>query len=448
MLNRLRGRIAVQADGQMKTGRDVVVAALLGADEVGFATAPLVVEGCIMMRKCHLNTCPVGIATQDPELTKKFSGQPEHVINFFFFVAEEVREHMARMGFRTFAEMVGRSDMLDMAPGITRWKARGLDYSRLLHRPQVGPDVSVRWSETQDHGLESALDHRLIAEAQPAIVNQVPVTLEVQLRNIHRAVGAMLSGEIARRYGHAGLPEDSVRIKAKGTAGQSFGAFLARGVTLELEGQANDYVGKGLSGGRVIVFPPRECPIVPEENIIVGNTVLYGAISGEVFLRGVAGERFAVRNSGATAVVEGVGDHGCEYMTGGTVVVLGKSGRNFAAGMSGGVAYVLDTTGDFELRCNKAMVTLEPVKAAEDQPAAQRHLGRADAELLRSLIERHLFTTGSSLARSILDDFASYRARFIKVMPHEYRRALGDIEARAAVIPAPEKSPQTAVLHG
>jgi glutamate synthase (NADPH/NADH) large chain len=432
VLNRLRGRIAVQADGQMKTGRDVVVAALLGADEVGFATAPLVVEGCIMMRKCHLNTCPVGIATQDPVLTKRFAGQPEHVINFFFFVAEEVREYLASMGFRTFAEAVGRSDMLDMATGIDRWKAKGLDYSRLLHRPNVGADVSVRWSETQDHGLAQALDHRLIAEAKPALVNQVPVTFEVQLRNTNRAVGAMLSGEVARRYGHAGLPDDSIRIKAKGTAGQSFGAFLAHGVTLELEGQANDYVGKGLSGGRIIVYPPRECPIAPEENIIVGNTVLYGAIGGEVFLRGVAGERFAVRNSGATAVVEGVGDHGCEYMTGGTVVVLGKSGRNFAAGMSGGVAYVLDTTGDFCLRCNKAMVALEPVLAADDQPKAIRHLGRADADLLRSLIEKHLFTTGSSLARTILDDFAAFRARFVKVMPHEYRRALGEMEQRAA----------------
>jgi glutamate synthase (NADPH/NADH) large chain len=447
VLNRLRGRIAVQADGQMKTGRDVVIAALLGADEVGFATAPLVVEGCIMMRKCHLNTCPVGIATQDPELTRKFAGQPEHVINFFFFVAEEVREHLARLGFRTFAEMVGRSDMLEMDRGITRWKAKGLDYSRLLHRPKVGPEVAIRWSETQDHGLDRAIDHRLIAEAQPALVNQVPVTFEIQLRNTHRAVGAMLSGEVARRYGHTGLPDDSIRVKSKGTAGQSFGAFLARGVTLELEGQANDYVGKGLSGGRIIVYPPRDCPIVPEENIIVGNTVLYGAISGEVFFRGVAGERFAVRNSGATAVVEGVGDHGCEYMTAGTVVVLGKAGRNFAAGMSGGVAYVLDTTGDFELRCNKAMVVLEPVLDARGQPAAIRHLGRADAELLRSLIEKHLFTTGSARARAILDDFEGYRARFVKVMPHEYRRALGELEATTAAV-IPVKAQNTAVLNG
>ena len=431
VLNRLRGRIAVQADGQMKTGRDVIIAALLGADEMGFATAPLVVEGCIMMRKCHLNTCPVGIATQDPELIKRFTGQPEHVINFFFFVAEEVREHLARMGFRTFAEAVGRSDMLDMRQGITHWKAKGLDYSRLLHRPDVGPEVAVRWQETQDHGLEGALDHRLIADARPALAHQTPVVLEQQVRNIHRAVGAMLSGDVARRYGHAGLPDETIRVKLRGTAGQSLGAFLAHGVTLELEGQANDYVGKGLSGGRVIVYPPRECPIAPEDNIIVGNTVLYGAITGEVFLRGVAGERFAVRNSGATAVVEGCGDHGCEYMTGGTVVVLGKAGRNFAAGMSGGVAYVLDTSGDFMLRCNRTMVELEPVLEASAQPGAARHLGLADASILRGLIERHLFYTGSTLARSILDRFAEYRAKFVKVMPHEYRRALGEIEAAA-----------------
>src|SRR6185437_2708056 len=356
VLNRLRGRIAVQADGQMKTGRDVVIAALLGADEMGFATAPLVVEGCIMMRKCHLNTCPVGIATQDPELIKRFAGQPEHVINYFFFVAEEVRGHMARMGFRTFSEMVGRSDLLDMRRGIAHWKARGLDLSRVLHRPEVGTEVAVRWSEAQDHGLDKALDHELIADARPALAHQTPVVVEHPVRNIHRAVGAMLSGEVARRYGHAGLPDETIRVKLRGTAGQSFGAFLAHGVTLELEGQANDYVGKGLSGGRIVVYPPRECPTPPEENIIVGNTVLYGATSGEVFFRGVAGERFAVRNSGATAVVEGCGDHGCEYMTGGTVVVIGKAGRNFAAGMSGGIAFVLDATSDFRLRYNRSMV--------------------------------------------------------------------------------------------
>ena len=452
VLNRLRGRIAVQADGQMKTGRDVVVAALLGADEMGFATAPLVVEGCIMMRKCHLNTCPVGIATQDPELIKRFTGQPEHVINFFFFVAEEVREHMARMGFRTFAEMIGRTDMLDMRRGISQWKAKGLDYSRLLHRPDVGPGVAVRATESQIHGLEHALDHRLIADARPALAHQAPVVVEHEVRNTHRAVGAMLSGEVARRYGHAGLPDETIRVKFRGTAGQSFGAFLAHGITLELEGVANDYVGKGLSGGRLIVYPPRECPIPPEDNIIVGNTVLYGAISGEVFFRGVAGERFAVRNSGATAVVEGCGDHGCEYMTGGTVVILGKAGRNFAAGMSGGVAYVLDTTGDFELRVNRSMVALEPVTDESAQPAGPRHLGLPDAEILRGLIERHLFYTGSARARSILDKFAEHRGKFVKVMPHEYRRALASQAAEAqqaeAGIPANGAGHAEAVLHG
>ncbi|MDI1482697.1 glutamate synthase large subunit [Polyangium sp. y55x31] len=433
VLNRLRGRIAVQADGQMKTGRDVVIAALLGADEMGFATAPLVVEGCIMMRKCHLNTCPVGIATQDPELVKRFAGQPEHVVNYFFFVAEEVRAYMARMGFRTFAEMVGRSDKLDMRRGIAHWKAKGLDFSRVFYRPEATSDVSIRWTERQDHSLEHVLDHRLIDEALPALVNQVPVAFDVPIRNIHRATGAMLSGEVARRYGHAGLADDTIRIRARGTAGGSFGAFLAKGITLELEGQANDYVGKGLSGGRIIAYPPRDCPIVPEENIIVGNTVLYGAICGEVYFRGVAGERFAVRNSGATAVVEGIGDHGCEYMTGGTVVVLGKTGRNFAAGMSGGVAYVLDMTGDFRLRCNLSMVNLEPVQDAEHMPeGAVRHLGRADAEIVQSLLEKHFFYTGSARARAILDDFHAYRAHFVKVMPHEYRRALADRAAEEA----------------
>ncbi|MFT3774649.1 MAG: glutamate synthase large subunit [Minicystis sp.] len=453
VLNRLRGRVVVQADGQMKTGRDVVVAALLGADEMGFATAPLVVEGCIMMRKCHLNTCPVGIATQDPELIKRFSGQPEHVVNYFFFVAEEVRALMAKMGFRTFAEMVGRSDMLDMRRGIAQWKARGLDFSRLLHRPEVEPDVAIRASESQDHGLEKALDHHLVAESRPALMSRAPVSFEVPIRNTHRAVGAMLSGEVARRYGHAGLPDDTIRVKAVGTAGQSFGAFLARGVTLELEGQANDYVGKGLSGGRIIVYPPRDSRLAPEENIIVGNTVLYGAITGEVFFRGVAGERFAVRNSGATAVVEGCGDHGCEYMTGGTVVVLGKAGRNFAAGMSGGVAYVLDATNDFKLRCNRSMVALEPVLAEEPPhdgalPPA-RHLGKSDIEILKGLIERHRDSTGSTRARDILDNFEEYRPKFVKVMPHEYRRALGELAAEEAAARASvAKQAAEVVVHG
>jgi glutamate synthase (NADPH/NADH) large chain len=448
VLNRLRGRIAVQADGQMKTGRDVVVAALLGADEMGFATAPLVVEGCIMMRKCHLNTCPVGIATQDPVLTARFAGQPEHVINYFFFVAEEVREHMARMGLRTFAEMIGRSDLLDMRHGIAQWKARGLDLSRVLYRPDVGREVAIRAAETQDHALGSALDHRIIADARPALAHQAPVVLDYPIRNIHRAVGAMLAGEVARKYGHAGLPDETIRVKLRGTAGQSFGAFLAHGVTLELEGQANDYVGKGLSGGRIIAYPPRECAIVPEENIIVGNTVLYGAISGELFLRGVAGERFAVRNSGATAVVEGCGDHGCEYMTGGTVVLLGKTGRNFAAGMSGGVAYVLDATGDLELRVNPSMVAIEPVLDEHKQPSASRHLGQPDAEILRGLIERHLFYTGSARARAILERFPEHLPRFAKIMPHEYRRALAERPTQAPTPVASGLTAKAEALHG
>ncbi|HEY4998191.1 MAG TPA: glutamate synthase large subunit, partial [Usitatibacter sp.] len=315
VLNKLRGRIAVQADGQMKTGRDVVIGALLGADEFGFATAPLVVEGCIMMRKCHLNTCPVGIATQDPELIKKFDGKPEHVINYFFFVAEEVREWMAKMGLRKFEEMVGRSDLLDMRPGIDHWKARGLDFSRLFHRPAVAAGVAIRHCEAQDHGLAKALDHELIARASAALASKKPVSIESRIFNRNRTVGAMLSGEVAKRYGHAGLADDSIHVTFKGTAGQTFGGWLAHGITFELEGDANDYVGKGLSGGRVIIYPPKESPLIPEENIIVGNTVMYGAISGEAYFRGVAGERFCVRNSGATAVVEGVGDHGCEYMT-------------------------------------------------------------------------------------------------------------------------------------
>ncbi len=439
VLNRLRGRICVQADGQMKTGRDVVVGALLGADEFGFATAPLVVEGCIMMRKCHLNTCPVGIATQDPELTRKFNGQPEHVINYFFFVAEEVREYMAQMGFRKFDDMIGRVDRLDMREGISHWKARGLDFSRIFHSPDMPADVARSWKERQDHGLGQALDLALITQSREAIEQRRPVIIETAVRNVHRTIGAMLSGEVARRHGHAGLPDDTIVVRAKGTAGQSFGAFLAHGVTLELEGEANDYVGKGLSGGRIVIYPPAECPIRAEENIIVGNTVLYGAISGECYFRGVAGERFAVRNSGATAVVEGVGDHGCEYMTGGTVVVLGEAGRNFAAGMSGGVAYVLDEAGDFEQRCNLAMVELEPVPEEDDASEESRgnldshgkvkvnHLGERDSVLLKRLIETHLHYTNSDRARTVLQRWDHYRGLFVKVMPMEYRRALMEL---------------------
>jgi glutamate synthase (NADPH/NADH) large chain len=441
VLNRLRGRIVVQVDGQMKTGRDVVVGALLGADEFGFATAPLVVEGCIMMRKCHLNTCPVGIATQDEELRKKFDGQPEHVVNYFFFVAEEVREYMARMGFRTFNEMIGRSDRLDTRRGVEHWKAKGLDFSRIFYRPDVPADVAIYRCEEQDHGLKRALDLELIKQAAPALEEKKPVQIVTAIRNTNRTVGAMLSGEVAKRYGHAGLPEDTIHVRLIGTAGQSFGAFLAHGVSLELEGEANDYVGKGLSGGRIVVYPPREAKIVPENNIIIGNTVLYGAISGECYFRGIAGERFAVRNSGCVAVVEGLGDHGCEYMTGGTVVVLGPTGRNFAAGMSGGIAYVLDEHGGFSERCNLAMVELEPVP--EEKEALEelggngeshgrvniKHLGQSDARLLRMLIQRHCHYTGSSRARAILDGWQSYLPKFVKVMPHEYRRALQEMTA-------------------
>ena len=447
VLNRLRGRIVVQVDGQMKTGRDVAIGALLGADEFGFATAPLVVEGCIMMRKCHLNTCPVGIATQDPALRARFAGQPEHVINFFFFVAEEVRAIMAELGFRRLEEMIGRADLLDMRAGIEHWKAKGLDFSRVFFLPKMPVEVARHQCETQDHGLARALDHQIIAGAAPALEKQQPVRLNFKIRNAHRSVGAMLSGEVARRYGHEGLADDTIHVAFDGIAGQSFGAFLARGVTFELQGATNDYVGKGMSGGRIVVYPDPACPARAEENIVIGNTVMYGAIDGEAYFRGVAGERFCVRNSGASAVVEGTGDHGCEYMTGGTVVVLGLTGRNFAAGMSGGLAFVYDEDGSFASRCNAAMVALEPVLPEAEQAKAEkelagagkgrlRHAGKADEALLRDLVERHLRYTGSTRALAILDDWESTRAKFVKVFPHEYRRALGEMHARAAAKPA------------
>ena len=362
LLNDLRGRIKVQTDGKLQTGRDVVIAALLGAEEFGFATTPLITMGCIMMRKCHLNTCSVGIATQDPVLRARFTGQPEHVVNFFFFLAEQVRQHMAKLGFRTIDEMVGRVDKIDAAVADAHWKAKGIDLSSILYAPTVPSRVARRKVQAQDHGLDQALDHALIAKATPALESQTPVTGSFAIRNVHRTVGAMLGGEIARRYGSAGLPDETIHFKFSGSAGQSFGAFVPNGVTLELEGDSNDYVGKGLSGGRIIAYPPKTSSFLPEESILVGNVVLYGATSGEVFLNGIAGERFAVRNSGAIAVVEGVGDHGCEYMTNGTVVVLGTTGRNFAAGMSGGRAFVFDDQGDFtSRRCNKASVDLEPL---------------------------------------------------------------------------------------
>ena len=390
VMNDLRGRIVVQTDGQLKTGRDVAIACLLGAEEFGFSSAPLVASGCIMMRKCHLNTCPVGVATQDPVLRAKFSGKPEHVINFFFYIAEELREIMAELGFRTVAEMVGQVEMLDVQDAVEHWKARGLDFSKILYKPDVPLRIATHCIQSQDHGLEEILDRELLEKCRESIGNQTPIELELPVRNTQRTIGTMLSGEIAKRYGNKGLPEDTIQLKFKGSAGQSFGAFLARGVTLMLEGDANDYVGKGLSGGKLIVYPPKEATFVPEENILIGNTVLYGATGGEAYFHGVAGERFAVRNSGVSAVVEGTGDHGCEYMTGGRVVVLGKTGRNFAAGMSGGIAYVLDEEGSFESRCNKSMVDLEPVIASHD------------IDTIRLLVENHFRYTGSRSAERVL----------------------------------------------
>ena len=449
VMNGLRSRISVQVDGGVRTGRDVIIGALLGADEFGFATAPLIAAGCIMMRKCHLNTCPVGVATQDPVLRKRFVGQPEHVINFFFFVAEEVRELMAELGYRNFNEMIGQRQMLDKSELIARAKSKGLDFSKLFYKPTPWAGDTIYRSIAQDHGLEHVLDRKFIAGAKDAIDHAKHVRLDLEIRNSDRSAGAMLSGEIAKRYGYGGLKEGTVHIKLKGTAGQSFGAFLAKGVTLELEGDGNDYVGKGLSGGRIIVYPPREATkLAAEKAIIVGNTVMYGAIGGECYFRGVAGERFAVRNSGAIAVVEGAGDHGCEYMTGGVVVVIGETGRNFAAGMSGGIAYVLDEAGDFPQRCNLSMVELEPVAAEEEMNERHLHSGgdllshgrvdvmgdmsRHDGERLRQLIVNHGRYTGSTRAREILENWESYLPKFRKVMPVEYRRALAELAANRA----------------
>ena len=437
VLNRLRGRIAVQVDGQLKTGRDVVIGALLGADEFGFATAPLVAAGCIMMRKCHLNTCPVGVATQDPVLRRRFQGQPEHVVNFFFFVAEEAREIMAQLGVRRVEELIGRVDLLDTRRGIDHWKARGLDYSRVFHQVDMPAAVARRKCEEQDHGLDRALDHKLIEQSRGAIERGERVSFIHPVRNIHRTVGTMLSSEVARRYGHEGLPDDTIHIQLQGTGGQSFGAFLAHGITLDLVGDANDYTGKGLSGGRIVVRSPNDFRGFGPEHIIVGNTVLYGATGGEAYFNGVAGERFAVRNSGAIAVVEGTGDHGCEYMTRGTVVVLGGTGRNFAGGMSGGIAYVFDEHGDFSARCNTAMVAIEPVLAHKEQEAqidraVWHSIGAgpaSDERMLRELLERHFRYTGSFRAKEILADWDNARLRFRKVFPHEYQRALRQMAA-------------------
>ena len=430
VLNNLRSRVALQVDGGFRTGHDVVIGALLGADEFGFSTAPLITLGCIMMRKCHLNTCPVGVATQDPLLRKRFAGKPESVVNYFFMVAEEVREIMAKMGFRTFQDMIGRVDRLDGRNAINHWKTDGVDLAKLFYRPEVSPDIVIHNSETQEHQLEKALDNKLIERAQPALENGTPVKIDLPIFNRNRTFGTMLSGEVARRYGHKGLPEDTISIIARGSAGQSFGAFLAQGINLELIGEANDYLGKGLSGGRISVYLPDDSKLNAAKNIIVGNTLLYGAISGECYISGVAGERFGVRNSGAAVVVEGVGDHGCEYMTGGCVVVLGETGRNFAAGMSGGIAYVLDEIGDFTERCNMQIVELESVKAdkavehdASTVPLIDNPL-KNDETRLKRLIQRHKHYTRSVRAKTILDDWDNYLSKFIKVVPTDYRRAL------------------------
>ncbi|MDQ6998135.1 MAG: glutamate synthase large subunit [Mariprofundus sp.] len=444
VLNRLRGRTVLQADGQMRTGRDVVIAALLGADEVAFGTIALIAEGCIMMRKCHLNTCPVGVATQDPELRKKFVGKPEDVVNFFMYLAEEAREIMAELGFRTFAEMIGRADMLDTNEAVKHWKSEGLDLSPILHLVDAN-GTSVAHTDSQDHGLDKLIDNKLIEQAMPALEHKTPVVIDTPICNVDRSFGTMLSGEVAKRFGHAGLPQDTIAIKAKGTAGQSLGAWLTRGVSIDLAGEGNDYVGKGLSGGRIAIRPPEESKLIAEENIIVGNTVLFGAVEGECYFNGVAGERFAVRNSGAVAVVEGVGDHGCEYMTGGTVVVLGETGRNFAAGMSGGIAYVLDADDTFESRCNMAQVALEPITSEADALEKLDHQGadlethgrvnikhtlsQNDQKILNTIITRHVHYTNSAVGKRILDNWSDYLGQFVKVIPVDYRRALAEMEA-------------------
>nr|WP_315208729.1 glutamate synthase-related protein [uncultured Albidiferax sp.] len=449
VLNRLRGRVRVQADGQMKTGRDVAIGALLGADEFGFATAPLVVEGCIMMRKCHLNTCPVGVATQDPVLRKKFQGKPEHVVNFFFFIAEEVRQIMAQLGIRKFDDLIGRADLLDTRKGIAHWKASGLDFNRLFAQPNVPADVPRYHVQDQEHGLEKSLDNVLIEKSQPAILHGEKVKFMEVARNVNRSLGAMLSGALTKARPE-GLPDDTIRIQLEGTGGQSFGAFLANGITLYLIGDANDYTGKGLSGGRIVVRPSIDFRGVATQNTIVGNTVMYGATSGESFFSGVAGERFAVRLSGATTVVEGTGDHGCEYMTGGTAVILGKTGRNFAAGMSGGIAYVYDEDGQFAKRCNMSMVSLEKVLPSGEQQglgvADQWHNGQTDEAQLKKLLEDHNRWTGSKRARDLLDNWTEARGKFVKVFPLEYQRALGEIHARKVAL-AQAASAQAAIKN-
>lgn len=440
VMNDLRSRVRIQVDGKMQTGRDVAIGALLGAEEFGFSTAPLIAMGCIMMRKCHLNTCPVGIATQNPELRKKFEGTPENVINFFFFVAEQLRRIMAKLGVRTVQEMVGRVDLLDTRKAIGHWKARSLNLSNIFYNPPVPQRVSRHCTTAQDHGLNEALDYQLIDHAREAIDHGKKVEFRLGIRNVHRTVGAMLSGEIAKKYGNEGLPPDTIRFEFNGSAGQSFGAFLARGVTLRLEGDANDYTGKGLSGGRIVVYPPQGSSFRAEDNIIIGNTALYGATSGEAYFNGRAGERFCVRNSGATAVVEGVGDHGCEYMTKGLVLCLGPTGRNFAAGMSGGIAYVYDESGQFRANlCNRSSVDLDAVESGED------------INTIKQLLERQVELTGSPKARLVLEEFGQRLGYFVKVFPHEFKRVLGVarsvVSAEAPAGPA-GKTAKREVIHG
>ncbi len=412
VLNGLRDRIVVEVDGQLKTGRDVIIGALLGAEEFGFATAPLVVMGCVMMRVCHLDTCPVGIATQNPVLREQFAGKAEHVVNFFRFIAEEIREYMAELGFRKFEDMIGRADLLETKDAVDHWKAQGLDFSAILYRPDVGPEVGVRQTQTQDHGLDRALDQQLLPLAAAAIERGEPVVIEMPIRNVNRTVGTILGSEVTRKYANTGLPDDTIDIRFTGSAGNSWGAFLPAGITMRIEGDSNDYPGKGLSGGKLIVYPPKTSTFVPEDNIVVGNVALYGATSGSAFFRGKAGERFCVRNSGALAVVEGTGDHACEYMTGGRVVIIGKTGRNFGAGMSGGIAYVLDEDGDFATRCNKDMIDLDPLEEPED------------LELVRGLLERHVDYTESTVAAGLLRDWPAAASRFKKVMPRDFKRVL------------------------
>jgi len=401
----------------MKTGRDVVVAALLGAEEFGFATSPLVVLGCIMMRVCHLNTCPVGVATQNPKLRDKFTGDPAHVVNFMNFIAEEAREIMAKLGFRTINEMVGRTDMLESRKAINHWKAKGLDFSKIFYRPEVGADVGRYCQISQDHGLDKALDNTTLLEiCEPALAKGEKVYAEVPIKNTNRVVGTIVGSELTRRHGAAGLPDDTIHLKFNGSAGQSFGAFVPKGMTLEVEGDANDYFGKGLGAGKLIVYPPKVSSFVAEENILIGNVAFYGAIGGYAYIRGLAGERFCVRNSGVTTVVEGVGDHGCEYMTGGRVVILGQTGRNFAAGMSGGIAYVLDVKGNFKEHCNLAMVGLESL----DEPV--------EKDEVHVLIEDHYKYTGSDRAKQVLDLWSEMAPKFVKVIPHDYKRMLQSIQ--------------------